>query len=141
MSLSSHWDMRSFQWPYDAGMFTVKGILQGVLDRNLSLGQTADIFSITPRRCSHLMKLYRQSGLLGMNNQSRGRPGNRLLPTSLTNQDLSIIWGFYSNFGPTLAREKISENHGFVLGKQTLRRLMIKSELWVRCKQLPPKIL
>ncbi|WP_329958331.1 helix-turn-helix domain-containing protein [Leclercia adecarboxylata] len=54
-------------------------------------GHAADALGITPRHCSRLLKRYRQSGPLGMNNKSRGRPGNRLLPTSRTYQALRII--------------------------------------------------
>lgn len=73
---------------HDAGMFTVKGInrlkiLQDAIDRNLHPGQAAEMLGITPRHCRRLLKRYRQLGPLGMNNHSRGRVGNRLLPTSL----------------------------------------------------------
>lgn len=130
---------------HDTGMFTVKEInrlkiLQDVIDRNLRPGQAAEMPGITPRHCSRLLKRYRQSGPLGMNNQSRGRTGNRLLPASLTDQALNIIRERYADFGPTLAREKLAENHGIVLGKETLRRLMIKTGLWVPRKQRAPKI-
>lgn len=129
----------------DAGMFTVKEInrlkiLQDVIDRNLRPGKAAEMLGITPRHCSRLLKLYRQSGPLGMNNQSRGRTGNRLLPRSLTDQALGIIRECYRDFGPTLAREKLEEVHGLVLGKETIRRLMIKAGLWIPRKQRPPKI-
>lgn len=72
-------------------MFTVKEInrlkiLQDVIDRNIRPGQAAEMLGITPRHCSRLLKRYRQYGPLGMNNQSRGRTGNRLLPASLTDQ-------------------------------------------------------
>ncbi|MDS1496927.1 helix-turn-helix domain-containing protein [Shigella dysenteriae] len=98
----------------DAGMFTVKEInrlkiLQDVIDRNLRPGKAAEMLGITPRHCSRLLKRYRQSGPFGMNNQSRGRTGNRLLPRSLTDQALSIIRERYRDFGPTLARENIVE--------------------------------
>lgn len=110
------------------------------IDRNLRPGQAAEMLGITPRHCSRLLKRYRQSGPLGMNNQNRGRTGNRLLPASLTDQALNIIRERYADFGPTLAREKLAENHGIVLGKETLRRLMIKTGLWVPRKQRAPKI-
>ncbi|MBM7189923.1 ISNCY family transposase [Citrobacter freundii] len=130
---------------HDVGMFTVKEInrlkiLQDVIDRNLRPGQAAEMLGITPRHCSRLLKRYRQSGPLGMNNQSRGRTGNRLLPTSLTDLALSIIRERYHDFGPTLAREKLEELHGLVLGKETIRRLMIKAGLWIPRRQRAPKI-
>ena len=88
----------------DAGMFTVKEInrlkiLQDVIDRNIRPRQAAEMLGITPRHCSRLLKRYRQYGPLGMNNQSRGRTGNRLLPASLTDQALSIIREHYRDFG------------------------------------------
>ncbi|MCD5720394.1 helix-turn-helix domain-containing protein [Klebsiella pneumoniae] len=49
-------------------------ILQDVIDRNLRPGLAAEMLGITPRHCSRLLKRYRQSGPLGMNNQSRQRP-------------------------------------------------------------------
>lgn len=103
---------------HDAGMFTVKKtnrlkILQDVIDRNLRPGQAAEMLSITPRHCSRLLKRYRQLGPLGMNNHSRGRVGNRLLPTSLIDQALCII------------REHYRERLGHVLGvvRQAQRKL------------------
>lgn len=117
---------------HDAGMFTVKGInrlkiLQDAIDRNLHPGQAAEMLGITPRHCRRLLKRYRQLGPLGMNNHSRGRVGNRLLPTSLIDQALCIIREHYRDFGPTLALENLEEVHGLVLGKETIRRLMIKA--------------
>lgn len=58
-------------------------ILQDAIDRNLHPGQAAEMLGITPRHCRRLLKRYRQLGPLGMNNHSRGRVGNHLLPTSL----------------------------------------------------------
>lgn len=76
-------------------------ILQDVIDRNLRPGLAAEMLGITPRHCSRLLKRYRQSGPLGMNNQSRGRTGNRLLSASLTDQALNIIRERYADFGAT----------------------------------------
>lgn len=102
-------------------------ILQDAIDRNLHPGQAAEMLGITPRHCRRLLKRYRQLGPLGMNNHSRGRVGNHLLPTSLIDQALCIIREHYRDFGPTLALENLEEVHGLVLGKETIRRLMIKS--------------
>ncbi|HIB4667220.1 hypothetical protein [Klebsiella pneumoniae] len=73
------------------------------------------MLGITPGHCSRLLKRYRQSGPLGMNNQSRGRTGNRLLSASLTDQALNIIRERYADFGPTLTWEKLAENHGLLM--------------------------
>lgn len=97
-------------------------ILQDVIERNLRPGQAAEMLGITPRHCSRLLKRYRQLGPLGMNDQSRSRAGNRLLPTSLTDQALRIIREHYRDFGPTLALENL------------------KAGIWIPRRQRAPKI-
>lgn len=95
---------------HDARMFTVKEInrlkiLQDVIDRNLSPGQAAEMLGITPRHCSRLLKRYRQSWPLGMNNQSRGRTGNRQLPASLTELALNItVYEFMADYNRRFAK-------------------------------------
>ncbi|MFP2517237.1 helix-turn-helix domain-containing protein [Buttiauxella agrestis] len=128
-----------------SGMFTLKEInrtkiLQDVIDRNLRPGQAAEMLGITPRHCSRLISRYRQSGPLGVTNRSRGRLGNRRLPETLTERVLHIIRENYVDFGPTLAREKLEETHGLILGKETVRRLMIKAGLWVPRSKRAPRI-
>ncbi|MFP2516955.1 ISNCY family transposase [Buttiauxella agrestis] len=126
-------------------MFTLKEInrtkiLQDVIDRNLRPGQAAEMLGITPRHCSRLISRYRQSGPLGVTNRSRGCLGNRRLPETLTERVLHIIRENYVDFGPTLAREKLEETHGLILGKETVRRLMIKAGIWVPRSKRAPRI-
>ncbi|WP_080093118.1 ISNCY family transposase [Salmonella enterica] len=115
-------------------------ILQSVLARDLTPGQAAEILNVTPRHLSRLLKRYRESGPLGMNNKSRGKPSNSRLPASLSTSILKIILENYKDFGPTLAREKLEEIHGITVGKETIRRLMIAAGLWVPRKLRAPKI-
>ncbi|HHD7476609.1 TPA: helix-turn-helix domain-containing protein [Klebsiella oxytoca] len=111
-------------------------ILQDVIERNLHPRQTADMLGITPRHCSRLLKRYRQSGPLGMNNQSRGCTRNRLLPASLTELALSIIREHYADFGPTLTCEKLAKVYDLYLVKETVRKLMTQTGLWIPRKYL-----
>lgn len=67
------------------------------------------MLGITPRHCSRLLKRYRQSGPLGMNNQSRGRTGNRQLSTSLTELALNIIRERYLHMAGTTPCFKIPD--------------------------------
>ncbi|VAS50477.1 transposase [Klebsiella pneumoniae] len=103
-----------------SGVFTLKEInrikiIQDVIERRITTRRAAEHLGITPRHCSRLLKRYRQSGPLGMNNQSRGRTGNRLLSASLTDQALNIIRERYADFGATLTWEKLAENHGLLM--------------------------
>ena len=48
---------------------------------------------------------------------------------------LTIIHQWYWDFGPTLAAEKLREDHGIVVGRETLRQWMIADGLWRDRKQ------
>jgi hypothetical protein len=55
-------------------------------------------------------------------------------------QAMRIIRQRYSDFGPTLAREKPRERRGIALAKETVRKLMLEAGLWIPRKLRPPKI-
>ncbi|WP_434968229.1 hypothetical protein [Salmonella enterica] len=101
---------------HDAGMFTVK---KSTASKSCRMSSTAIYVPV------RLLKRYRQLEPLGMNNQSRGRAGNRLLPTSLTDQALRIIREHYREFGPTLAREKLDVDDAT---SRLMHLLFVKSE-------------
>jgi hypothetical protein len=63
--------------------------------------------------------------------------GNRQLPPGLADQALELIKTRYADFGPTLAREKLEELHGLFLGKETVRRIMVRAGLWVPVNNVP----
>ncbi len=59
-----------------------------------------------------LLKAYRADGAAGLISKQRGRRGNRRTPESQRDAALAIIRERYSDFGPTLAAEKLREFHG-----------------------------
>ncbi len=63
--------------------------------------------------------------------EERGRPSNRKLPAALREHALALVESRYADFGPTLAEEKLHEQHGVVVLVETLRRWMIEVEIWV----------
>ncbi len=62
------------------------------------------------------------------------------LPDGLAQYVLNIIRERYTDFGPTLACEKLAELHDVHLSKETVRSLMVKAGLWIPRKQRAPKI-
>ncbi|HDZ2725439.1 TPA: ISNCY family transposase, partial [Klebsiella pneumoniae] len=115
-------------------------IIQDVVDRRLTTQMAAQRLGISDRQCRRLLSRYRESGPLGMANRRRGKPSNNHLPDGLARYALSIIRERYTDFGPTLACEKLAELHDVYLSKETVRSLMVKAGLWVPRKQRAPKI-
>jgi hypothetical protein len=59
----------------------------------------------------------------------RGRPSNRRREADLRRQVLTAYRKDYSDFGPTLAAEKLTER-GLAVGVETLRRWLLAEGLW-----------
>ena len=77
--------------------------------------------SISDSLCRCLLSRYRESGPLGMASRRRGKPSNNQLPDGLARYALNIIRERYTDFGPTLAREKLAELiHGFIIDIQEI---------------------
>jgi hypothetical protein len=50
---------------------------------------------------------------------------------------LEFVRARYADFGPTLACEKLAEQHGVAVSRETLRHWMIDAGLWVPRAQRP----
>lgn len=108
-----------------SGIFTLDEvnrlkIIQDVVDRRLTTQMASQRLGISDRQCRRLLSRYRESGPLGMANRRRGKPSNNQLPDGLAQYALNIIRERYTDFGPTLACEKLAELHDVHLSKDTL---------------------
>ncbi|HAZ15835.1 MAG TPA: hypothetical protein DCY54_04300 [Parachlamydiales bacterium] len=89
--------------------------------KSLTQIQAADILVITPRQIRRLMRKYEKHGAIALVSRKRGAPGNHRLTAGTGELVLALIQEHYSDFGPTLAYEKIKEIH------------KIKISLWSLC--------
>jgi hypothetical protein len=101
----------------------------------LNTAIAAELLGLERRQVFRLLKAYRSAGPAGLISRRRGRPSNRRKPDALRAEALAIIHERYWDFGPTLAAEKLSELHGIVVGRETVRQWMIEAGLWLDCKQ------
>ncbi|HGX3328334.1 TPA: ISNCY family transposase [Klebsiella quasipneumoniae] len=115
-------------------------IIQYVVDRRLTTPMAAQLQGISDRQCRRLLLRYRESGPPGMANRRREKPSSNQLPDGLAQYALSIIRERYTDFGPTLACEKLAELHDVHLSKEIVRSLMDKAGRWLPRKQRAPKI-
>lgn len=104
--------------------------LERLARKEIKIGQAASILGISIRQVKRIKKRFTREGKAGLIHLGRGKPSNRLLPKTETDRILRIIKERYSGFGPTLALEKLKENHGATLSRETLRKLMASEDLW-----------
>jgi transposase len=91
-------------------------VLIDVGDGRLSVGNAAKLMGIARRQVYRLLDAFQTRGPDGLISRKRGRPSNRALGAVFRRTVLTIVGERYSDFGPTLAAEKLSELHGLELG-------------------------
>lgn len=75
------------------------------------------------------MKKYEVQGPAGLVSNRRGMPSNRAYPEEFRQNAIAIVREKHSDFGPTLAAEKLSKNHAISISKGTLRLWMIEEAM------------
>jgi len=84
------------------------------------------------RQVKRMVRRYREEGEAGLCHGSRGRPSNRAYKEGVREEVLGLMRGRLLEFGPTLASEKVEEELGHKIGRETLRRWMMAEGLWER---------
>jgi hypothetical protein len=105
-------------------------VLRDVIGERISAREAAQLMRMTPRQVFRLLRVYRADGPSALLSKRRGKPSNRSYPPVVRTEALALIRANYSDFGPTLAAEKLSERHGLRLGVETVRRWMLAEGLW-----------
>lgn len=86
---------------------------------------------ISIRQVKRLCRKYKSYGVAGLISKRRGRRSNNRFSEEIKKQAISLVLGNYADFGPTLAMEKLRQNHGIEVSKETLRKWMVEEEIWV----------
>ena len=115
-------------------------VVQRVLEGRLSQKKAAALMGLGTRQVRRLCTAYERQGPTGLASRKRGMPSNRRLPDELQLRALALVRERYSDFGPTLAAEKLREDHGVKVAKETLRKWMTSAALWQTRKQRQPKV-
>lgn len=107
-----------------------ESILRKLIAKTINGTQAAEILQLSVRQVKRLRKRFVKKGIKGILHKSRGKVSNRAVPENTKKEIVKIIKTNYSDFGPTLACEKLTELHNISLSTQTIRTLMIGGGLW-----------
>ena len=110
-------------------------VLRDLADDRIRVSEAARLMGLGRRQVLRLAKAYRQRGPAAVGAKRRGKRSNRSYPTGLRAEVIGLIRERYSDFGPTLAAEKLSELHGIRLGRETIRQWMMAAGFWKDRKQ------
>jgi len=115
-------------------------VFQQLQQKRLRQRQAAERLGLSVRQVIRLAQAFRREGAAALVSRRRGRPSNNRLAEALLSTARSLLRERYHDFGPTLAHEKLSEEHGLRLSVESVRRLMIADGLW-RARKAPKLVI
>lgn len=115
-------------------------VLQQLCDKRLTQSIAARLLNLSVRQVQRLLIRYQADGAAGLSSLKRGRPANNRAPDELRFNILTLLRENYSDFGPTLAAEKLLERHSIRISVETLRSWMTAEGLWVPHSRRKPRV-
>jgi hypothetical protein len=112
--------------------------MKPVLDGERTQAKAAELLGMSVRQVRRLHRKLEAGGDGALVHGLRGRPSNRKSDDALRAAVLAAYRARYSDFGPTLACEKLAEVEKLKVGRETLRRWLIEADLWERRRARGP---
>jgi len=106
--------------------------LNRVKRKEISVVEAAGLCGLSVRQARRVWKRFESHGDAGLVHGLRGRASNRRLPEDLRERVVKIHQERYSDFGPTLACEKLLSEQEVSISPDTLVALLKERGLWVR---------
>lgn len=105
-------------------------LMAQLVDGKLNQKEVALRLEVSVRQVKRLKRSLVASGVTGLISKKRGQPSNRRIAPVVLTRALELIGAHYGDFGPTLAAEKLREQHGVPLSVETVRKLMMEHGYW-----------
>ncbi|MDQ6965411.1 MAG: ISNCY family transposase [Mariprofundaceae bacterium] len=115
-------------------------VIRLVVEGYIKQKEAAGRLELSTRQVRNLAHAWRLHGGGGLIHGNRGRQSNRRIRDEVRQSALKRVRERYWDFGPTLAHEKLTEEHGFSLSVETLRQWMIADELWVPMRRKQARV-
>jgi transposase len=99
-------------------------VISSCVKGDLACARAASLLDLTPRHVKRLKARLRHGGEAALAHASRGRPSHRRLPQRQRDHILQLARTRYAGFNDHHLCEKLTEQEGFSLSRETLRRLL-----------------
>lgn len=106
-------------------------VLTQLAERRLTQRRAAERLGLSTRQMRRLARRFAAGGAAALASRQRGRASNRRLHATTQARAVALVREHYPDFGPTFARQKLTEEHGLACSVETLRAWMITAGIWV----------
>jgi transposase len=113
-------------------------VISRCVQGNLTCARAAELLDLSPRHVKRLKSRYRLGSAAALAHVSRGRPSHRRTPQSIRSRILVLARTRYAGFNDHHLHEKLVENEGLFLCRETLRRLLRANGIGSPRKRRPP---
>jgi transposase len=115
------------------------GLVNAALAGRISNREGAAALRITIRQFQRLKQRVREQGITALRHQGRGQPSHRRLAVALAGQVQALWRDRYAGFNDTHFTEKLREEHGLTISRESVRRLRRALGLPARHRRRPAK--
>jgi hypothetical protein len=105
-------------------------VIEKVVEKRIKEVEAAEMLCLSLRQIRRIVKRVRLEGAQGVIHRSRGRPSNRQIPHKMRDKIIHLYRSQYSDFGPTLASEKLYEREHVQINHETLRLWLLEAGDW-----------
>jgi transposase len=105
-------------------------VLRRVQHEGLSQAHAAQQLGLSVRQVKRLTRRLREHGPQGLVSRRRGQRSNRRIDEAQQAHYVDLVREHYTDFGPQLAHEYLTREHGFGFSVETLRSWMVNAGLW-----------
>jgi transposase len=99
------------------------GLLKAACAGRITTRQAAPALGLSLRQTRRLKRRFETEGAAGLPHRSRGRPSQHRLPTATRDEVIRLMTTRYVGFNDTHLTEKLREEHGLAVARESVRRL------------------
>lgn len=114
-------------------------VIKDLIDSKINGSEAAKQINLSVRQVKRLKAKVKKFGVKGLAHNNRGKESNRKIDPTMMTEAEKHLKKSYSDFGPKFASEKLAEKHKIKLGKETVRKIMIRLDLWKPKPRKQPK--
>lgn len=110
-------------------------VLSRVSQGRMTAVNAANVLGLSRRQVHRLLKTFQAHGPAAIRHKARGRASNNRIDPAVREFAVTLVRENYVDFGPTFAAEKLDEDHGLKVSRETLRKWMQDAGIWLSRKQ------
>jgi hypothetical protein len=113
------------------------GVLERLQNKDITQQEAGIILQLSSRTIRRKLKKYRLFKGASLHHGNAGRPNPRRFSDEHAKLAVKLIQGELHGAGPTYLAEKMYELHGIKVSDETLRKLLIRRNIWQITKHRP----